>query len=359
MVKQLRSDDSQPRDLQFKHFGVLNDGRQSKASMLTSVTANVLLALILFILGAAAKKTITNKKLASISLTPIKPEEPIKPKPLPKPLPKPPAVKLEPPKIKLPDVKLPDLPKPPEIKITAQVPVVLPAAPKLAQPPAAPKIVSLSQPPQAAAIANNAKPAAIRLGQPDNPIKNDTGPAVATVNLGRTGAAGMPATNTGLGPVNVTLQGNGSPSTSSTGNGLRVAQGVKLGPGGNGPLNAPGKVAAPVNLARSVAPIMPQPAAPTAVAKGSPPKVLYKPTPDYTAEAHAKHIEGIIEVRVRVSATGAVQVLGVNDDLGFGLGASAMHATQGMRFQPATDAAGHPIDWEGIVKVAFQLEFAG
>jgi periplasmic protein TonB len=62
---------------------------------------------------------------------------------------------------------------------------------------------------------------------------------------------------------------------------------------------------------------------------------------------------------VRVSATGAVQVLGVNDDLGFGLGASAMHATQGMRFQPATDAAGHPTDWEGIVKVAFQLELAG
>ncbi|SNT29371.1 hypothetical protein SAMN05421770_1111, partial [Granulicella rosea] len=28
---------------------------------------------------------------------------------------------------------------------------------------------------------------------------------------------------------------------------------------------------------------------------------------------------------------------------------------QGTRFQPAKDASGNPIDWEGIVRVKFQL----
>jgi len=44
-VKPLISDDPKPQNMQFSHFGVLNDGSQSKGSLLTSVMLNVLLAL--------------------------------------------------------------------------------------------------------------------------------------------------------------------------------------------------------------------------------------------------------------------------------------------------------------------------
>jgi TonB family protein len=83
--------------------------------------------------------------------------------------------------------------------------------------------------------------------------------------------------------------------------------------------------------------------------------VLFKPHPEYTAEATRLHIEGVVSVRIHVSASGGVQVLGVTSDLGHGLGESAIHAVQGTRFQPSIDDSGRPVDWEGIVNVAFQL----
>src|SRR5277367_2509371 len=130
MAKPLRSEDPAPPSVQFAHFGVLNDGSQSKASLFTSITLNTLLALCAIIIGAAAKKTMDNKHKLTELVEPIpikKPEpEPIRPKVIPPKLPPTPVVKVEPPKIKMPDVKLPDVPKPPEIKMVQQVPVVLP-----------------------------------------------------------------------------------------------------------------------------------------------------------------------------------------------------------------------------------------
>ena len=132
-------------------------------------------------------------------------------------------------------------------------------------------------------------------------------------------------------------------------------QGVKLGvTGGTGPMNSVTHVAGPVNLGQAVPPPLPKAVAPSApMAKA--PKVLFKPKPEYTAEAIKLHIEGTVSVRLRVSASGAVQVLGVISDLGHGLGDSAIRAVQATRFQPATDASGNPVDWEGVVNVAFQL----
>ena len=61
MAKPLRTDDPTPQNMQFAHFGVLNDGSQSKGSLFTSVALNILLALCAIIIGAAAKKTIDNR----------------------------------------------------------------------------------------------------------------------------------------------------------------------------------------------------------------------------------------------------------------------------------------------------------
>ena len=60
MAQPLRSDDPKPQSMQFAHFGVLNDGNQSKGSLFTSVALNILLAICAIIIGAAAKKTMDN-----------------------------------------------------------------------------------------------------------------------------------------------------------------------------------------------------------------------------------------------------------------------------------------------------------
>lgn len=85
------------------------------------------------------------------------------------------------------------------------------------------------------------------------------------------------------------------------------------------------------------------------------PQVLFKPKPAYTAEATAKHIEGTVSVKIRVSASGTVTVVGVTSGLGSGLDESALRAAQGIRFKPAVDATGNPIDWEGVVNIIFQM----
>ena len=357
MAKPLRTDETNPKSMQFTHFGVLNDGQQSKSSVVTSVTLNIIIALCVLILGAAAKKTIDHRqKLTSLTEPiPIKQPEPVPPpKPVVK-LPPPPKIKMDPPKIQVAEVKLPDLPKPPELKMTQPTPVIAPAPPKAVQAPPAPKVVSLAQPQAASVMANN-HPAPVSLGQQNNPIAPSNRVATSAINLGQRGMAGMPASNTGMGATKVSL-GSGSPgSTTMAGNGTRPVQGVKLGVvGGTGPLNSPGRIAGPVNLGQNQPPPTPHAVAPTSTAQHSGPKVLFKPRPQYTDEAVKLHIEGTVSVRLRVSSAGSVQVLGVTSGLGHGLDEAAVRAVQSTRFQPATDAAGSPMDWEGVVNVAFQL----
>ncbi len=358
MAKPLRSDDPAPRNMQFTHFGVLNDGSQSKASLFTSVTLNILIALCIIIIGAAAKKTIdTSHKIVQLTepLPIIHPEPPpLKLKPLPRP---PVVAKVQPPKIKLP---VPVAPKPQVVKMAEPAPVAVPAPPRAVQPPPAPRVVNLAQAHPAAVVNNSPHPTAVALGSPDNPIAPSYRPTTTAVDLGNKGMAGMPASNKGAGPASTVVNlGSGSPGSRNM-NGRSNAgapiAGVKLGvPGGTGPMNAQPRSAGVVNLGQNTPPAMPKPAGPSSASAKSAPKVLFKPRPEYTAEAIRLHIEGVVSVRLRVSSSGAVQVLGVTSDLGHGLGDSAIRAVEATRFQPATDASGHPTDWEGIVNVAFQL----
>lgn len=361
--KPLRSDDPTPQNMQFAHFGVLNDGSQSKSSLLTSVALNVILALCAIIIGAAAKKTMDNRiKLTHLD-EPIPMKKPDEPPPIkikPPKIPPPPVAKMEPPKIKLPDVKLPDVPKPPAIKMVQPMPVVLPAPPKVVQPPPAPKVVNLAQAQPAAVVNNSPHPTAVALGSQTNPIAPSNRPSTTAINLGNKGMSGMPASNNGMGAqsqvVNLGSGSAGSQNMKGRDNASGAVVGVKLGvTGGTGPMNAPGRAPGAVNLGQNTPPPMPKPAGPSAVTAKSGPKVLFKPKPEYTEEARNLHIEGVVSVRLRVSSSGTVEVLGVTSDLGHGLGNSAIRAVQATRFQPATDASGHPIDWEGVVNVAFQL----
>jgi len=363
MAKPLRSDDPNPQSMQFAHFGVLNDGSQSKGSLFTSITLNIVLLLCAIIIGAAAKKTIDNRhKLTELTEPlPIKRPEPPAVKVKPPKLPPPPKIaKIEPPKIKMPELKLPDVPKPPTIKMTQPMPVVLPAPPKMVQPPPAPKVVNLARAMPASLVNNSPHPTAVALGSTTNPIAVSNRPATMSINLGNKGMAGMPASNTGSGANSKVVNlGSGSASSQNMNgrdNAANAVRGVKLGvTGGTGPMNAPGRVAGPVNLGQNTPPPMPKPAGPSNASASAAPKVLFKPRPEYTAEAIKLHVEGTVTVRLRVSSSGAVQVLGVVSDLGHGLGDSAIRAVQATRFKPATDASGNPTDWEGVVNVAFQL----
>ena len=349
---------------QFKDFGVLNAGKQSTASTATSVVINAALIGLIFLLGTMARHTLEEQKRVTLLTMPviIKPIAPVPPKVIPRPLPTP-VVKVDPPKIKLPEIKPIEVPKPAEVKMAAPTPVLKPAPPLKVVAPAAPVAVSLAHPMAASVVNNSPHPTAVALGSPNNPIAPSNRPATASVNLGQRGMAGMPASNTGGGPASQTVNlGSGSPgSQQMAGNGSRAVQGVKLGvAGGTGPMNSTGRTAGQVNLGQVQQVALPKPAAGNAsgVAQNVP-KVLFKPKPTYTAEATALHINGVVQVRIRVSATGQVTVLSVTRPLGHGLDQSAERAAESMRFQPAVDANGHPVDWEGNVTVTFQTESNG
>ena len=360
MAKPLQSEDSgQPKNMQFAHFGVLNDGAQSKASTMTAVIVNVALAFVIVVIGAATKKTIDNRlKLTELAAPiPIKKIEPIKPKiipPKPVKLPDVPKIEVQVPKIIMPQqVKLPDVPKPVQVKMEEPKPVLAPVAPKQVVAMAAPQVVNLKA--AAPALVNNsAHPSAVALGRQDNPVAATSATGPARVDLGTKGVAGMPSSNTGLGnPTKVNLAGSGTPGGSNKGTGPVAVTGLAHGvPGGTG---TAAKGPTGVNLAQATPPPMPKAAGPVATVQQHPPKVISKPKPEYSAEAIQMHLEGTVTVHIHVLPNGTVEVVGVTEGLGHGLDDSAKRAAQGTRFEPATDAAGHPIEWDGFVKVAFQL----
>jgi TonB family protein len=359
MVKPLRSDEPNPPSVQFKDFGVLNDGSQSKGAFTTSIVTNLLIAALVIIVGSVVKNTVAPPPKKDLTFAEI-PKEPPPPPPPPPKLPPPP--KIEPPKVEPPKIKLPEpIPEPvklPEVKMAPTTVKLPPAPPKAVTPPPAPVAIRLAPPTPASVPNHDANPSPVRLGNPTNPLKPMTGPAVSNVNLGVAGHPNMPAGNTGSGaPSKVSIAGSGSPSSQNMAGrspGAVTIAGLKNGvPGGTGKVanNSPSAVA--INT-QAVAPTQITPQV-HAIAAGSPPKLIYKPQPVYTSEARTAHIEGAVSIRIRVTAAGAVQVVGVTHGLGHGLDQSALTVAQGMRFQPATDASGHPVDWEGVVNVNFQI----
>lgn len=347
-------------DLAFKNFGVMDTGHQDKKSVLTSVVVNGALLALIVALSLTAKKMVTVSKVTTLTAPVIPREPPPAPKPIPK-LPKPPVVKVEPPKpmIHPPTVVVPEPPKiqPPVMK-AAPVPVSTPAPPKAVTPPPAPRPVAI-QIAQATSVANNnSNPSPIRLGSMTNPIHDTSGPAVSPINLGRAGAPGMPAGNTGLGPASkINIGGSGSPNgTNMNGhdNAAHVIKGLGNGvPGGTGPLT--GRSAGAIQIAGNTpAPTVIRSTVQQPVAAKSAPKVLFKPRPEYTDDARQNHVEGTVYVKIHVTSSGTVQVVGVSSGLGHGLDQSAVHAAQGMRFQPALQD-GKAVDWDGIVNINFQI----
>lgn len=343
----------------FRDFGVLDAGTQTKSSVATSLVLNGAALLLILLVSLTAKKII--KPVTVTTLTaPVTP-----PPPEPKPLPPPPRI-VTPPPVKVevtpppPDTPKIEVPEPPKVQpvITKAAPTPAPTtpAPKAVTPPPAPRPVAINIA-QAASVPNNdAHPSAIRLGSQTNPINNTSGPAVSNINLGRSGAPGMPAGNSGFGPPSkIALAGSGSPNGSIGGrsSGPQPIRGISTGvTGGTGPMSA--RPVGAIQIAKATPPPSLSTAQPTAAAAKSAPKLLFKPRPEYTEEARQLHLEGTVYVKIHVAANGSVSVVGVQSGLGHGLDQSAIKAVQGMRFQPALQN-GQPADWDGVVNVNFQL----
>ena len=362
MATTLRSANQHPQSMQFAHFGILDPGVQSKSSVFTAVGLNVTLALIALIISAAAvKRGIERTKLESLTYVSVKP-----PEPLPKPV-----VKIVPPKV-MPEIPRPvepkivlaktevmEAPKPVAMASPKPLPVVTPAPPKVVVAAAAPRPTTVNLGKAASVVNNDTHPTAVALGSATNPIAPSNRPATSAVNLGQRGLAGMPSSNSGGGPpASAVSLGSGQPTGSMGGSGARAVAGVKLGvtggtPGGTG--NGVGVRPAQVALGRAPAPPAAASTSLTKAPASRAPQVLYKPHPVYTADATAARVEGVVSVKIRVASTGAVSVVGVTAGLGHGLDQSAIQAVQGTRFKPAVDAAGNPVDWEGVVNISFQM----
>jgi TonB family protein len=73
----------------------------------------------------------------------------------------------------------------------------------------------------------------------------------------------------------------------------------------------------------------------------------------YSEEAKQQHIEGDAVVRVVFRANGTMDVIGLVRGLGHNLDQPALDAARGVRFQPALDAGGRPIDFPTNIIVHF------
>ena len=153
----------------------------------------------------------------------------------------------------------------------------------------------------------------------------------------------MNGANTGHGPAATkVVLGNGSPESDHPREWRnRSCRTFRHGvPNGTGT----GKVARGQQVGLGVTP-PPAASKPAALASTNPGKtvtVISKPKPEYTAEARQMHIEGVVTLRIRVSPSGAVEVVGIAKPLGYGLDDSARRAIMATKFQPPADSSGHP-----------------
>ncbi len=114
-------------------------------------------------------------------------------------------------------------------------------------------------------------------------------------------------------------------------------------------------VARPAGFDREVAPRTSSTmAAPVAAPVTTPVEVLFKPSPDYTAEARKMGLEGEVVLEVAFGASGDVSVVRIVHRLGHGLDETAARAVAGIRFRPAT-RDGVPVAVRTLVHIEFRL----
>ena len=88
----------------------------------------------------------------------------------------------------------------------------------------------------------------------------------------------------------------------------------------------------------------------------TPPEILGKPRPEYTAEGRSMRIEGDVVVDLVFLANGSVQIIRVVSGLGHGLDDAAVRAAQQIKFKPAK-RQGESVDFPARVRIEFRLAY--
>jgi len=315
-------------------FGLLPDPERSPVSFLASTCVNGLIVVAMILIGTFARRVIVEHRYENtLLIMPMMPAPRLRVK-LPEPpkiaAPKPTPIKLQPPKLELPQ-RLPD-PKPIRLESKLDLPVL--KVPK-------PEVVLAPQPKAAMPSQSEA-------------IK----PSVAPVHLGDTFGivpnpnANRPATVAAIGNPYGGLEGpsvapHGVVGSTGFGNGLQAGSNLAGGGGHSGS----GRVAsAGLPTAAATLPIPPQSASPTSSSL----EILSKPPVQYTNEARQLKIQGDVVLRVTFTAGGQVVVLGVMHALGHGLDEEAERVARLIRFHPAT-RNGQPADLMTNITITFQL----
>jgi TonB family protein len=100
----------------------------------------------------------------------------------------------------------------------------------------------------------------------------------------------------------------------------------------------------------------PKKKAPAAGAADTPPNILDKPRPEYTAEGRSLRIEGDVVIDLVFQANGSIQINRVVSGLGHGLDESAVRSAQQIKFKPAK-REGEPVDFPARVRIEFRLAY--
>jgi TonB family protein len=85
-----------------------------------------------------------------------------------------------------------------------------------------------------------------------------------------------------------------------------------------------------------------------------PVEITFKPSPDYTEEARALKVEGVVSLEVVFCASGEIRVLRVLDGLGHGLDETAAGAARRIRFRPAR-SGGVAVDLRTTLRITFRV----
>lgn len=338
-------------------FGLLPEPEGRSGSFITAAVINLMILAAVLYIGMMAKHVIEQHKYEQTELIfPTTPPPPPKVKVVPPPKlpdpPKPAEVKLEAPKINLPKPEPKPEVKPIEIEAKVKTPelkaakpsIVLAPQPKAALTAAAPALTPQAHPSTAPVhfgdmqgVTPNpsaTKPATVAaIG---NPYGGNEGPAVAP--KGVVGSTGI---------------GNGTKAGSNAGVVGKVASaGIPGGTGTAQTAYSGGKVGSagiPTQMATSVA----TPAAqPKSVSTNL--EVLSKPPVEYTSEAKQLKVQGDVILRVTFMASGRVVVNGVVHGLGHGLDEEARRVAEQIRFRPAT-RNGQAVDLTTNITITFQL----
>ena len=322
----MASDDFLYRD----NFGLLPEPRDRMASFGLSTIVNLVIASILLLLAMNKIKQAEATHYYSTQLIfPVKQ-----------------------PKFKVPRPAPAKIAAPPIERITPRPPLIVVV--KTTRELAKPEVVKLDAPPMPAMPVS-----ALKTVAPSTVAESKIKPSPKTGGFGD--PMGVTPNPNSTRPSTIAAVGSFALSVgSATGVGAPRGSihGTSFGSGvaGGAPNGAGQGTVASTGFSNGIANVKPATAAPTGLVHPSttPMIVLDKPRPQYTAEARVLKIEGDVTLKVRFSADGHIQILGVVNGLGHGLNEEAARAVEQIRYKPATQN-GQPVDQVSLIHVTFQL----